>query len=82
MPKFDICLNRQKNFDCVVSSENKQSTNLLDEQLFLAEQYITLGNKKAAKYALIIVSLLWQAEKPEEAKERYKNAVNAYNKIP
>lgn len=81
MPKFDICLNPQKNFDCVEPSENKQYNNLLDEQLSLAEQYIKNGSRKAAKYALIIVSILWQAEKPEEVKERYKNAVNAYKSI-
>ena len=81
MPKFDICLNPQKNFDFVESSENKQYNNLLDEQLSLAEKYIKHGSRKAAKYALIIVSILWQAEKPEEVKERYKNAVNAYKSI-
>lgn len=80
MPRLSLPFQQQKNFE----SERIDSCSVsecLQFQLDLAEKYIALGQKKAAKFALVIVSELWKAEKPEGVKERYKTAVKNISEL-
>lgn len=90
MPKFDICLKKQQNFegkgDKVTDFNVSEilTSSLFSRQLTLAEEYLDSGLHTQARLALSIARSLWTVSGEEhtaEERQRYNAAVKRLNYV-
>lgn len=75
------------NFVDIMKTKNAEDMNLqkdlssIEQQLYLAEKYITEKRKKCAQHALLIVRELWEEKKDKAIMERYNNAIELFSAL-